>query len=88
MENTRAYQRAKKKVEAKLGFNTHLAVYLVVNAILMTVNFIKSPENLWFIWPLMGWGIGIFWHAMTVFVFDKKTTLIDKMVRKEMDEQL
>ena len=88
MENTKAYQRAKKKVEARLGFRVHLTVYLFVNAILMTINLINSPEYLWFIWPLMGWGIGLFWHAMAVFVFDKKSALIENMIRKEMDKQL
>ena len=87
MEHTKAYQKAKKKVEARLGFKTHLTVYLVVNAILITVNLINSPEYLWFIWPLMGWGIAIFWHAMAVFVFDKKSDVMERMIQKEMDKQ-
>jgi hypothetical protein len=31
MESQEAYQKAKKKVEAKLGFYIHLAAYIVVN---------------------------------------------------------
>lgn len=89
MENTKAYQEAKKKVEARLGFKVHLTVFLVVNSILITVNLINSPNTLWFIWPLMGWGIGIFWHAMAVFVFDKKgPDMLERMIREEMDRQL
>ena len=88
MENTEAYQKAKKKVEARLGSKAHLTVYLVVNAILVGVNLINSPEYLWFIWPLMGWGIAIFWHAMAVFVFDKKSDVMEKMILEEMDKQL
>jgi len=88
MENTQAYQKAKKKVQARLGFKAHLAVYLVVNAILIGVNFISSPDYLWFIWPLMGWGIAIFWHAMRIFVFNKESDFTERMIRKEMDKQL
>lgn len=88
MENTKAYQEAKKKVEARLGFKVHLTVYLVVNAILITVNLINSPNNLWFIWPLIGWSIGIFWHAMGVFVFKKNSEVIEKMIQKEMDKHI
>lgn len=88
MENTKAYQEAKKKVEARLGFKVHLTVYLVVNAILITVNLINSPNNLWFIWPLIGWSIGIFWHAMGVFVFKKDSEVIEKMIQKEMDKHI
>ena len=82
------YQKAKKKVEARLGFKSHLTVYLVVNTILISVNLINSPDNLWFIWPLMGWGIAIFWHAMGVFVFNKESEATERMIRKEMDKQL
>lgn len=88
MENTQAYQKAKIKAEAKVGFKIHLAVYLAVNAILIAVNLINSPDYLWFIWPLMGWGIGLFWHAMGVFVFNKESGITERMIRKEMDKQL
>lgn len=88
MENTQAYQKAKKKVQARLGLKIHLTVYLVVNAILISVNFLNSPDYLWFIWPLMGWGIAIFWHAMGVFVFNKESGVTERMIRKEMDKQL
>lgn len=88
MENTQAYQKAKKKVEARLGFKTHLVVYLGVNVLLMAINLINSPEYLWFVWPLMGWGIAIFWHAMGVFVFNKESGAKERMIRKEMDKQL
>jgi hypothetical protein len=30
-----------------------------------------SPGNWWFYWVLLGWGIGLFFHAMGVFVFNK-----------------
>jgi len=36
----------------------------------------------------MGWGIAIFWHAMAVFVFDKRADVMEKMIREEMDKQL
>jgi hypothetical protein len=87
MENTEAYQKAKKKVEARLRFKIHLSVYLIVNAVLVTVNLINYPDNLWFIWPLIGWGIGLFWHAMGVFVFNKESRVTKRMIRKEMDKQ-
>lgn len=87
MENSQVYQEAKKKVQARLGFKIHLAVYLAVIAILISVNLINSPDYLWFIWPLMGWGIAIFWHAMGVFVFNKESGVTERMIRKEMDKQ-
>lgn len=87
MENTKAYQKAKKKVRARLDFKIHLTVYLVVNVILISINLINSPDYLWFIWPLMGWGIAIFWQAMDLYVFNKESGVTERMIRKEMDKE-
>jgi hypothetical protein len=65
------YEKAKKRVEEIKGFYTHLIVYVAVNIILVIINLVTSPSVLWFYWPLMGWGIGVFFHAMGVFVFSK-----------------
>jgi|TARA_B100001971_G_scaffold96023_1_gene88724 HEPN domain-containing protein len=43
MENQEAYQRAEKKVEAKFGFYSHLAVYMAVNTLLIVINLSTSP---------------------------------------------
>ena len=65
------YQKAKERVEAIKGFYIHLTVYAVVNLILFSINMIVSPASLWFFWPLMGWGIGLAFHALSVFVFGR-----------------
>ena len=61
------FQRAKKRVEALRGFYIHLFVYVVVNLFLFLLNIITSPDVLWFYWPLLGWGIAIVVHALSVF---------------------
>lgn len=48
MENEEAYLRAKKRVEAKIGFYIHLAVYAGVNILLIIINLSTSPEYVWF----------------------------------------
>ena len=81
---TEAYEKAKKRVEEKMGFYSHLAAYLVVNAILLVINLTQSPRDLWFFWPLLGWGIGVFFHGMGVFVWGEGSSLKDRMIEKEM----
>lgn len=61
------YYRAQKKVEEIKGFYGHLVSYIVVNAGLLTLNLVTSPQELWFFWPLLGWGVGLFFHAMRAF---------------------
>ena len=68
MEDQEVYQIARKRVEEKFGFYVHLSVYIAVNIFLIIINLSTSTQYLWFKWPLMGWGIGLFFHALKVFV--------------------
>jgi len=85
------YEKAKKRVEEIKGFYSHLIVYLCVNVALLIINLVTSSGTLWFYWPLLGWGIGLFFHGMGVFVFSKfpgkrwEERKI-KEVMKEMDD--
>ena len=84
MENQETYEKARKKVEAKIGFYIHLAVYAGVNTLLIIINLITSTQYLWFKWPLIGWGIGILFHALGVFAFSKGLSIKERMIEKEI----
>lgn len=87
MENQEAYQRAKRRVEAKFGFYIHLSVYMAVNILLIIINFTTSTQYFWFKWPLIGWGIGLFFHALGVFVFSGGSAIKEKLIEKEMKKE-
>jgi hypothetical protein len=61
-----AYKRARKRVKALRDFYTHLAMYLAVNLGLFAINMVTNREHLWFFWPLIGWGIGVLIHAISL----------------------
>ena len=67
MNNKADFVRAKKVVNARIGFYIHLTAFLVVNASLIVINLVTSSGHLWFQWPLLGWGIGIVAHALVTF---------------------
>jgi len=89
MENQETYKKAKKRVEAKMGFYIHLAVYVGVNVLLIVINLATSPQYVWFKWPLLGWGIGLFFHGMSIFVFSgrKFKGIKENMIQEEMKRQ-
>jgi hypothetical protein len=89
MGNPEAYERAKKRVEAKVGFYIHLAVYVGVNLLLIIINLTRSPQYLWFKWPLLGWGIGLFFHGLSVFVFSggRFEAIKERMIEEEMKKK-
>ena len=81
------YQQARKRVEEKKGFFTHLAVYIVVNIMLVLIwAFASGGGYPWFIWPLGGWGIGLLFDFLRVFVFSKHTDWERREVEKEAEK--
>jgi len=67
----KAYREVVKEKE-KRGFLIHLAVYIIVNIGLITCNFVYTPEEIWFFWPLIFWGIGITCHYLGAVRFIEK----------------
>lgn len=56
---------ARKRVEERVGFLVHVAMYVTVNAgLIVTWRLTGSPYP-WFVWPLLGWGAGVIAHALT-----------------------
>ena len=87
MENQEAYERAKHRVAVKPGFYVHLIIYIAVSILLVIVNLSAPPEYLWFGWPILGWGTGLFFHALGVFVFSGRSTITEQMIEKEMKNE-
>lgn len=76
--------RARSRAEAKFGFYKHLAVYVAVNLMLFVINLVTSPADFWAIWPLIGWGIAIAIHALTVFVFGGNNEIVERLTEEEL----
>ena len=60
-------RRARAHVDTLRGFYRHLAAYVTVNLFLLALNLLTAPDQLWFYWPLLGWGIGLAAHAVRTF---------------------
>ena len=58
---------AYSKVRRLKGFYLHVIRYVVVIAGLALINLMTSPNNIWFIWPMLGWGLALVIHALAVF---------------------
>jgi hypothetical protein len=76
--------RATWKVERKRKFFEHLRSYLVVNVILFLINF-ATGEEVWFVWPLFGWGIGLLFDASDAFFPKEKD--IERGARRLVERQ-
>ena len=60
-------EQARKRVRDLRGFYVHVAVYVVVIAGIALINWVTNPSYWWVVWPMIGWGIGLGAHAVSVF---------------------
>jgi hypothetical protein len=84
MMNDNIRHQAERQVERKLGFYVHLGTFLIVNSGLIVFNLSTAPEKLWAVWPLGGWGIGLLFHGLAVFLHPFRPAWKQRMVDKEM----
>jgi hypothetical protein len=65
MTTDSAYLSAKKEVQARRALYAHAIVYVIVNTVLFTIDYL-TPGGPWFYWPMIGWGIGLAINATIV----------------------
>ncbi len=53
--------------EQRKWFWPHLLAYLAVNTVLVILNLSEWDGFPWAVFPLVGWGIGVYAHAQEVF---------------------
>lgn len=80
-----AYNRAKKKVEDIKGFFGNLISYCIIIPVLIIINYKTSWSYQWFWFPMLGWGMGIIFHAFGVFGYgrDWEERKIKEIMEKE-----
>lgn len=90
-----AYLRSKKKVETLKGFYSHLAVFIVVNTILIFINtnILGSGPTNFGSWgnyaTLFFWGIGLVSHAIYVFfVLNVQNNFLKRWEEKKINQFL
>lgn len=64
---TAAERDARRQVSRLRAFYVHLTVFALVNLGLAAINLVASPDRVWHVWPLFGWGIALAIHGLTVF---------------------
>ena len=85
MSEEELYRQAKKRVEDKKGFYIHFAIYIAVNIMLVIIWSVTRDGFPWFVFPLGGWGIGILFHFLGVFVFSRPSNWERREIEKEVE---
>lgn len=72
---------ARKRAGAKLGWYAHAAVFILVNLAVFAMSRHGFGHRPWSVYPLLGWGLGLVLHGISVFVLG--SGLRERMVQKE-----
>ena len=61
-------KQARKRIKELKDYYAHVTSFLAVNLFLFAINIITTGTDvLWFVFPLLGWGIGLAIHTHAVF---------------------
>ncbi len=61
-------EKTKIKNQCKLNIIMSIVKYLVVNVFLVFVNLMTTPNYLWVLWVIAGWGIGLILTIVTNYL--------------------
>lgn len=67
IELTNEERNAIESVRDLKAFYTHLIIYLIMVPTFFVIDLMSSPQLQWAWWPIMGWGIGVFFHGLNAF---------------------
>jgi len=71
-----------ERLKAKRDFRVNVFSYVVINAMLILIWAVTGAGYFWPIWVIGGWGIGLIFHAWTVF---GQKPITESDVQREMD---
>lgn len=66
-ELSKEERQAIRYVRDLKAFYSHAATYAVVIFGLFVINLFTGISTPWFIWPMLGWGVGVAAHGLSVF---------------------
>ena len=76
---------ARRRAGAKMGWYIHATVYVVVNLFIYAISEYGFGQRRWSVFPLLGWGLGLMLHGISVFLIGKGGGLRERMIQKERE---
>lgn len=82
-------KRVRKKIKARDEFVSHLFWFILVNGFLVTIWFFTGGGFPWFLFPLLGWGMGLAGHGMDYYNkygagADKREVEFERKLQEEL----
>jgi uncharacterized membrane protein len=75
-------EAAIRRLKAKRGFAVSVAIFVVVNILLVAIWGSTGAGYFWPIWPFLGMGIGLAFHGWSVYF---RRPISEDDIRREME---
>ena len=81
------YKKARQVAKNKVAFIRNFIIYIVVLAVLATVNNLTSGGYQWWLWVALFWGIGLIFNFLKAFLFRGSglDRLEERLIKQEME---
>jgi len=76
---------ARRRAGAKLGWYIHATIYLVVNLLLFAMSQYAFGHRPWSVFPLIGWGVGVALHGISVFLLGTGSDFRERLLQRERE---
>lgn len=81
MEEDDKVKRVRERVRRIKSFYSNVITFVLVNILLLVINLITDPRNLWFYWVTLIWGAILILQAINLF------TIRDRFLGKAWEEK-
>jgi hypothetical protein len=76
---------AHKRASAKMGWFIHATVFVLVNIAIFAFSEHGWGTHTWSPKPLLGWGLGLALHGVSVWFLGGGTSLRERLVQRERE---
>lgn len=76
---------ARRRASAKLGWYVHALAFVLVNTLIFAMSRYAFGTRPWSVYPLLGWGLGLVLHGVSVFLLGSGSGLRERMVQRERE---
>jgi hypothetical protein len=80
-------EREARQILKHRAFYVHLAVFVAVQVMLFGVWALAGGGYPWFLFPLMGWGIGLVAHGATAFLMSNPNDVVLEREQRRLSQQ-
>jgi uncharacterized membrane protein len=73
---------ARSRLVKRREFTAHLAAYVLVNVLVVAIWAFTGAGFFWPVFPILGWGIGVFFHGWDTYSEPLSEVRIDREVER------